>query len=419
MKHPSPCTFESESAGEHLAPLDEPTDLPGGWLSESSLSIPPRPIQHDGLENFPSELSAPTSLLGPPDRIPVASPVVEPSETDRQRAFPPPERVHIPVRRLTAAARLVLGVLACGTLGAAIVVVGLLRAGDVPISTGPPPDASVSVPAPSTVIGMLLPNAGVAGATVGDTAAANPAVVSAPPAEPPPAVHDVPISPVVTRSNSSTNPPRPARRQMASSPATAAPPPSAATSAPERAATPTPVVTLAPIVVSTPTATATPPPTPAVITTAMPTVAPDPPRATVTPPPTPRPTATPAPTPAASPPEASAGVVRTASIQSVLDRYRNAFDLLDATAVKGFWPDADVRALSRAFAQLDSQRFQFDHCDIQLAGSRAFASCRGYAQVVKKAGAREMRQEPRQWTFTLGEVKNSWVILSVDARQGG
>ena len=102
----------------------------------------------------------------------------------------------------------------------------------------------------------------------------------------------------------------------------------------------------------------------------------------------------------------------------MLDRYRTAFDSLDATAVKGFWPNVDVRALSRAFAQLDSQRFQFDHCDIELAGSRAFASCRGSAQYVKKAGSREARSEPRQWTFTLGEVNNGWVILSVNARQG-
>ena len=105
-----------------------------------------------------------------------------------------------------------------------------------------------------------------------------------------------------------------------------------------------------------------------------------------------------------------------ASVQSVLDRYRNAFDSLDATAVEGFWPSADVRALGRAFAQLESQRFQFDQCHIDLAGARAFASCQGYAQYVAKAGSRSVSYQPRQWTFTLGEVKDGWVILSVDAR---
>lgn len=103
-------------------------------------------------------------------------------------------------------------------------------------------------------------------------------------------------------------------------------------------------------------------------------------------------------------------------MQSVLDKYRNAFDSLDANAVEGFWRGVDIRALNRAFAQLESQRFQFDHCDIDLAGARAIASCRGYAQYIRKAGSREVRFEPRQWTFTLGEIKNGWVILSVDAR---
>jgi hypothetical protein len=104
-------------------------------------------------------------------------------------------------------------------------------------------------------------------------------------------------------------------------------------------------------------------------------------------------------------------------VQSVIDRYRQAFDALDASAVAGFWPTVDSRALSRAFAQLDSQQLHFDRCDIQLAGTRAFASCRGYAQLVRKAGSQDPRTESRQWTFTLGEVKDQWVILGVDARQ--
>ena len=67
--------------------------------------------------------------------------------------------------------------------------------------------------------------------------------------------------------------------------------------------------------------------------------------------------------------EASARLARTAAVQSVVDRYRDAFDSLDANAVGSFWPSADVRALSRAFAQLETQRFQFDRCDIQLTGT--------------------------------------------------
>jgi hypothetical protein len=113
----------------------------------------------------------------------------------------------------------------------------------------------------------------------------------------------------------------------------------------------------------------------------------------------------------------TARIAKTASVQSVLDRYRNAFDSLDANGVEAFWPGADVRALNRAFAQIESQRLQFDHCDINLAGARAFASCDGYAEYTRKAGTRDVRLEPRHWTFTLGEGKNGWVILGVDARQ--
>jgi hypothetical protein len=137
------------------------------------------------------------------------------------------------------------------------------------------------------------------------------------------------------------------------------------------------------------------------------------------PPPVPRSAATVAasePTPVASP-EATARVAKAASVQLVLDRYRDAFDSLDANGIEAFWPGADVRALNRAFAQIESQRLQFDHCDINLAGARAFASCNGYAEYTRKAGTRDVRLEPRHWTFTLGEGKNGWVILGVDARQ--
>ncbi len=372
MKERPSHTFGSASAGENHAPLDERIDLPGGWLSDRSVPIAPHPVEPDALANFPSEFQRPPAVLDLPIRLPVVSPVVEPSEVDRQRVFPPPQRVHVPIKRLTAAAGVVLGVLTLGTLGATIVVVSMLRPDSPPPARGPLSQESISDPVDP------LATAPTPIALVARPAAPAPTPES-------PARRDVPVAP---RSAGVT-------RTTPSKAAAVAPPPSAAIPAPERVATPTPVITRAPTVKSTPTARPTP---------------------TVTP--TPIVTPTPAATPAAPPPETSARVARTASVQMVLDRYRNAFDSLDATAVKGFWPDVDVRALKRAFAQLDSQRFQFDHCDIELAGARAFASCRGYARYVKRVGAREMRVESRKWTFTLGEVKNGWVILSVDARPG-
>lgn len=119
----------------------------------------------------------------------------------------------------------------------------------------------------------------------------------------------------------------------------------------------------------------------------------------------------------ASTPEMAARAARTASVRSVLDRYRDAFNSLDANAVDAFWPGVDRRALRRTFAALESQHLQFGRCDIQLAGARAFASCSGYAEYTRKNGSREARFEPRRWMFTFGEVKDGWVILGVDVRQ--
>lgn len=112
----------------------------------------------------------------------------------------------------------------------------------------------------------------------------------------------------------------------------------------------------------------------------------------------------------------AARLARTEAARLVVDRYRDAFNALDANAVDAFWPGVDRQALKKTFAQLESQHLQFGRCDVQLAGARAFASCNGYAQYTK-TGSRDPRVELKRWTFTLGEVKDGWVILGVDARQ--
>jgi hypothetical protein len=121
-------------------------------------------------------------------------------------------------------------------------------------------------------------------------------------------------------------------------------------------------------------------------------------------------------TPPVSTPEVTARAARTESARLVVDRYRDAFNSLDVSAVDAFWPGVDRQALKKTFAQLESQHLQFGRCDVQLAGARAFASCNGYAQYTK-TGSRDPRVEQKRWTFTLGEVKDGWVILGVDARQ--
>lgn len=134
-------------------------------------------------------------------------------------------------------------------------------------------------------------------------------------------------------------------------------------------------------------------------------------------PPTPVPEFAPASSGPPVTPEAAARAARATSARLVVDRYRDAFNALDATAVDAFWPGVDRRALKRSFADLESQHLQFGRCDVQLAGARAFASCSGYAEYKRKNGSPEARFEMRHWTFTLGEVKDGWVILGVDVRQ--
>lgn len=392
--------LECEPAAESQPPIDELIDLPGGWLSEDSLpAMAPRRIEPDELSNFPSEFPAPPALLDETTRIHAVSPVVEPSEAERQRAFPLPAPLTIPVERLRDSVRLAAAVLLFGLVGAAIVVLGALRPPSISPPAKPTSSAQIALPTRPPVIARQPIDDVAPAATPTPTVALAPAST---PVTNTPARIDTPLTnrptatPKVTARKAVPAPIRPTpipvtdlpngtTWQNASAISVVGPPP-AAPPLREPVASPSPIVTPTPAAALTSTAKAPAAPTPT-------------------------------PTAAAPSPEAAARVARTASVQSVLDRYRAAFNSLDASAVEGFWPDVDVRALNRAFAQLDSQQFRFDHCDIELAGARAFASCRGYAEYVKKAGSRERRTEPRQWAFTFGEAGNGWVILKVDARQ--
>jgi hypothetical protein len=104
------------------------------------------------------------------------------------------------------------------------------------------------------------------------------------------------------------------------------------------------------------------------------------------------------------------------AITAVLNRYQQAFSRLDAGAAKAVWPSVDVKALGKAFDQLDQQTFDLQACDITAAGARAKADCNGNARYIRKLGNRALRVEPRQWRFTLRQINDEWVIETVDAR---
>jgi hypothetical protein len=110
--------------------------------------------------------------------------------------------------------------------------------------------------------------------------------------------------------------------------------------------------------------------------------------------------------------------VETAAVRGVLERYRNAFNSLSVAGIRGFWPDANDRALTRAFDLLQSQHFDFDSCAVELylLTDSATARCTGRATFVPKVGGRSERIERRAWSFRLSRQQDRWIIVSVDSR---
>jgi hypothetical protein len=130
-------------------------------------------------------------------------------------------------------------------------------------------------------------------------------------------------------------------------------------------------------------------------------------------------TARPAPMPAAAEAAAApAAPVRSDRlvIQQVLERYRDAFNALDPSAARAVWPTVDMRALGRAFDQLQTQEFALRACDIDVRGARAVASCAGTLRYVPKIGSRTARVEQRKWEFNLTATDDRWLIDRVVAR---
>jgi hypothetical protein len=138
--------------------------------------------------------------------------------------------------------------------------------------------------------------------------------------------------------------------------------------------------------------------------------------------PPPVPTA-PAPAPAAASPSSSAVVPVPLApddeklVKQTLQRYRSAYEGLDAHSARAVWPAVNEAALARAFDGLESQAFVFDACDVTVHGEAANAICRGTAKYVPKVGSREPRVEPRTWNFTLRKGAGAWTIESARAQR--
>lgn len=112
-----------------------------------------------------------------------------------------------------------------------------------------------------------------------------------------------------------------------------------------------------------------------------------------------------------------AGRTEQSEIQRVLGQYRTAYQRLDAEAARAVWPSVDARALARAFDTLDSQELSFDICVFEITGEIGTAQCRGTATYTPKVGSRKSRLEPRQWTFHLRKMDESWKIQSAQTKR--
>ena len=370
----------------------ENDDLSGEWPRRETLDLEPAPPPDDWLREFAAERSEPARERVPPVeprprslfRIqPVPEPAIEPAQ-------PPPSRA--PVRPIQKGrhSRLPLMLLAAGIVFVALVEVPGLQ--HRPWLLVPPADFS----APPALVEAVR----------NDERAVPPPALQAreePRQEPSPRMQ-----------------PQPPQRRDVSVPVLAA---SLRPATPTRAtSTPAPSTEPAPLTAAAPPPSPPPAVTPAVLSVRSATSLDSLLGRTVTSAALPAPPAAPAP----PPPLASAGgppseaearrASRVAAVESVVDRYRRAFNTLDARAVKAFWPGVDVRALERAFDRLVVQRFEFDRCQIELAGPRAFATCDGRARAVRKFGDKNPPAQAREWMFTLGEANETWVILSVNAR---
>ena len=160
----------------------------------------------------------------------------------------------------------------------------------------------------------------------------------------------------------------------------------------------------------------TPPPEPRTRSSELPGIA-DPPPLAVANPEAPR-MPDPAPLRIANPesrPPSSEPIDEVGLVTQALQRYRTAYDGLDAQSAQAVYPAVNQAALARAFDGLESQTLTFDACDVQLRGDAARATCRGTARYVPKIGSREPRTEPRTWNFTLRKAGSDWKIDSARA----
>jgi hypothetical protein len=99
-------------------------------------------------------------------------------------------------------------------------------------------------------------------------------------------------------------------------------------------------------------------------------------------------------------------------IWETLQRYRRAYNALDARLVHAICPGLDETALAHAFEGLLSQSLEFESCSLDTQQDSARAVCRGSARYVARVGNRTPRAERLVWAFRLNKSNGNWTITS-------
>jgi hypothetical protein len=100
------------------------------------------------------------------------------------------------------------------------------------------------------------------------------------------------------------------------------------------------------------------------------------------------------------------------AVRGVLNKYAAAYSRLDASAAQEVWPAVNRSALERAFDSLASQQLLLDHCNVDVRGATARATCAGSTTWSPKIGNSSRRTEARNWTFQLAKAGSAWQIVS-------
>jgi hypothetical protein len=124
-----------------------------------------------------------------------------------------------------------------------------------------------------------------------------------------------------------------------------------------------------------------------------------------------------APPPAEVRPEPTPVEDPTAGVRAALERYRAAYQALDAAAVKSAWPGLDAaaqRQVARAFEGYHSIAMSISDCRYEVDGDRATARCRVTQTIDVKVG-RDL-ESTQDVVFGLRRAGAGWTITERTAR---